>query len=159
MSLKSLMLVVAGIGAGVVYMVACGDDDGPSDAGAADANQCDCPAPPPVESKLTWRTGNNPGIIGDAATEGDHADAACLPGERAIGGRCYLADSVGRRVYLRESGIYSDPGNPEDDQRSFFCKWANVEYPSNPAGGVYPAELRADVLCLKLDAAGADAGP
>jgi hypothetical protein len=34
MNLMSLVLVVAGIAAGVAYMVACGDGDGPTDAGS-----------------------------------------------------------------------------------------------------------------------------
>ena len=124
---RSASLVIAGLSAGVISVVACSDDS----PGHADAATCDCPAAePPLAGRIQRFT--------DTATlpanGDDQVNAACPDGALIIGGGCATTpESTVRNVILQFS-------HQDDTGRVWVCRFHN-----NLAT---PVDIRASVYCL-----------
>jgi hypothetical protein len=124
---SSVALVFAGMLAGIVLVLSCGDDS-PS---KADAATCDCPAAePPIAGRLV-RVSNtqivNPNSNAFAST-------ACPRDGLLISGSCTNDTSSGPDVTLQQSGVYTD------NEQGWDCFFKN-----NSAS---PVTVKATAICL-----------
>ena len=124
---SSLVSLIAGMFAGVLLVLSCGDDS----PGNADAATCDCPAAePPLAGRIMiidqTRT-IDAGSRGLAAT-------ACPQGALRLEGSCTTATiNPNRNVTLEQSGFYGG-----------LTEW-NCEFKNNEAT---PVTIKASVVCL-----------
>ncbi len=111
---KTILTLAAGFAAGLVTVMACGDD-APTTADAQDAASCNCPAAePPLPSRVMIVTqqmtlaGNSPGGV----------VVSCPPDSLLLTGSC---TGVGGAVLadLRSAGIIAASPN------AWGCEWLN----------------------------------
>src|SRR4051812_12630953 len=110
MHTTSIVSVIAGMLAGVVLVLSCGDDS----PGRADAATCDCPAAElPIAGRIMVVDSTR--II--AANSRGSVDAGCPQGALRLSGSCTTADlNPVRDVTLEQSGFYD-----ASDQRGWSC--------------------------------------
>ena len=119
--------LLAGMFAGIVLMLSCGDDS----PDKADAAMCDCPAAePPFSGRITIV--NQTQII--AANNDGGQSAGCPQGAQLLSGSC-TTDNVNpfRDVTLRQSGFYGT-------EQGWNCEFRNNE--------ATPVTVKASVVCL-----------
>lgn len=127
--ISSLVSLVAGMAAGAILMLSCGDDS-PS---KADAATCDCSA---AEPSITGRimVVDQTQII--AANSRGGQGAKCPQGALRLSGSCTTAQvNPGRDVTLEQSGFYQ-----ASDQVTWDCLFKNNE--------ATPVTIKASVTCL-----------
>lgn len=135
---SSFVLLVAGMLAGVAFVVSCGDDaPGRADAAAVDAPavdatpMCDCPAAePPLTDRFVVVT--NTQVI--PANDRGVQSASCPSGSQIMSGSCTTAAiNPVRDVTLQQSGFY-------DVTREWVCFFRNNE--------ATPVTIKASAICL-----------
>lgn len=137
----SIVTLVVGMLAGIVFVFACGDD-GPTPADAqadapnvdAPAATCDCPAAePPLAGRITVVNvlQTIPG------TDRGGQTAVCPEGAIRLSGSCTAGDlATIRNVTLQQSGYYGIG----DEFRAWHCEFRNNE--------ATPVVIKASVTCL-----------
>lgn len=125
---SSFVSLIAGMFAGVVLVLSCGDDS----PGDVDAATCDCPAAePPIAGRI---------MVVDLTTTIDAGSrgstvATCPEGASRLSGSCTTADlNPVRDVTLEQAGFY------RDDVRNWGCHFRNNE--------AIPVTIKASVVCL-----------
>jgi hypothetical protein len=139
---SSILLLVAGAGSGIAFVLSCGDDlsakanadtaiDSPKAPDAAPT--CDCPPfEPPIAGRIVvvnqtlTIAGNRPG----------RQSAVCPVGSQLFSGSCSqdLLNPV-RNITLQESGFFEFP------PREWTCSFHNNESS--------PVAIRVSIICLK----------
>ncbi len=124
---SSVVLLLAGMLAGIVLVLSCGDDS----PGNADAATCDCPtAEPPIAGRLVRVSSTeviNPGT-NNSASEG------CPEGGLLISGMCtHETASSGPDLTLQQSGV-------DDNLQHWNCWFKN-----NSAS---PVTIKVTAICL-----------
>lgn len=131
----SIFPIVAGMVAGVIFVVSCSDDS----PGTADAATCDCPAAePPLAGRI---------VIVEATRTLDPSQvgslqAACPTGAQLLSGSCTQATTGPQLVpdiRLIESGFYPHP-NPAN-QNIWSCTFQNHVIDTR--------DFRVQAICLK----------
>jgi len=98
---SSVILLLAGMLAGIVLVLSCGDDS----PGKADAATCDCPAAElPIAGRL--KRFSNTRIVGPNSVSAE--GAACPQGGLLVSGSCTNETSSGPDLTLQQSGFYAD---------------------------------------------------
>lgn len=135
---KSILALMSGASAGIVFVIACGDNfriqaDAALDSPATDAAPtCDCPI---VEPPLAGRFVVVSQLQVVPANNNSGQGARCPPGARAIAGSCTTdTPSPVRNMTLWHSGAYDTPPTTWD------CEFKNHE--------ATPVTIRVSVLCL-----------
>jgi len=125
----SVVLLVAGMLAGTILVLSCGDDS----PGSADAAMCDCPATePPIAGRIM--VVDQTRVIGPNSRGGQGAE--CPAGALRLAGSCTTATgNPDRDVTLEQAGFYN-----ATDQRSWNCFFKNNEATDVP--------IKASVVCL-----------
>lgn len=124
---RPIALVVAGVVAGIAFVVACGDDS----PGHADGGQCNCPAAePPLEGRIQRVTGTATMPANDRAA----LTAPCPDGALILGGGCGTSPDSGVDDVVLQFSHQSDTG------RAWVCKFRN-----NMAT---PVDVRVSAYCL-----------
>jgi len=125
----SLVSLVAGMFAGIILVLSCGDDS----PGNADAATCDCPAAElPIAGRIM--VVDQTQII--AANSRGGQGAECPQGALRLSGSCTTANgNPVRDVTLAQSGFYL-----ASDQRGWSCDFKNNE--------AAPVTIKASVTCL-----------
>lgn len=126
-SSSKLVTLTAGIFAGIVLVLACGDDS-PSNV---DAASCDCPpAEPPLMGRV-MTVSQTQEIAGNAR---GGQGAACPDGAELLTGSCTTATvNPLRDVTLEQSGFYGD-------ENGWSCWFKNNE--------TTPVTIKVSVRCL-----------
>ena len=136
----SIAIFIAGIIAGIIFVVSCGDDSRAKADAAVDAPKLDAPATcdcPPAELPLAGRI-----VVVDSTTtipgNGTGAsEAVCPAGAQVISGSCTTATlNPFRDVTLQQSGFYVTTG-----LGSWTCFFRNNE--------ATPVTIKVSVICLK----------
>jgi hypothetical protein len=111
---SKLVILIAGMLAGVTFVLSCGDDS-PSHA---DAAMCDCPAAePPIADRIM--VVNNTSVV--AANSRGGESAACPAGAVMLSGSC-TTETINplRDVTLEQSGFYAN-------ENGWHCEFKNNE--------------------------------
>ena len=124
---SSVALLLAGMLAGMVLMLSCGDDS----PGKADAANCDCPAAePPIAGRIkrfsTTRT------IAAGSASGD--SAGCPQGGLLLSGSCTNNAPSAPDLTLEQSGSY------DDTSQGWSCSFKN--------NSAVPVTIKATAICL-----------
>jgi F0F1-type ATP synthase membrane subunit c/vacuolar-type H+-ATPase subunit K len=123
-SMRSILLALAGLAAGIALALAC-DGDG-SAADAADGGACDCPAAePPLEGRIVRVTNSSEIAAQSIGAVGAGCDEGSLDGKDGIliGGSCMLeVPDHASDVNLNYSGISGQPGGGN----TWACKWTST---------------------------------
>lgn len=129
--LRTLSTLVVGLIAGVVLVVACGDDTTPADA--ADAATCDCPAAePPLAGRITAVRSDGTVLANGAGG----AVARCPAGAIALGGACEALVQDVNVVLLSSRFDRTTPSTP-----GYRCDWGSI-------GSTQDRVVTAEVTCL-----------
>lgn len=142
---KILAYVISGAVLGIGLVVACDDEPGvPDAAGQADAQSCDCPAPPEdALGRIRQVEGTD---VLESTFESNGVSAVCPTGSQVIGGGCDLVGGAGgEKVFLQTSGISGGDGG------LYRCTWINPNM-------IGPITIRARAICL-VPPGTPDAGP
>ena len=124
---SSLVLLLAGMLAGIVLVLSCGDNS-PS---KADAAPCDCPAAePPLGGRLV-RVSTTDTV---APNTNDFQSVGCPEGGLLISGSCTDAEPQRSELTLQQSGFHSD------DTQGWVCYFKN--------NGLIPITIKATAICL-----------
>ena len=127
--ISSLVSLVAGVAAGTIMMLSCGDDS----PGKVDAATCDCPA---AEQPIAGRIMVVDQVQTIAANSRGLQSAKCPEDALRLSGSCTTAAINPRRdVLLEQSGFYN-----ASDQVSWNCFFKNNE--------AAPVTIKASVTCL-----------
>lgn len=124
---SKLVILIAGMLAGIVFVLSCGDDS----PGHADAATCDCPAAePPIADRIM--IANNTRVI--AANSRGGEGAACPAGAVMLSGSC-TTETINplRDVTLEQSGFYTN-------ENGWQCLFKNNENT--------PVTIKVSVRCL-----------
>lgn len=126
---SSIVLLMAGMFAGAVLVISCGNDS----PGKADAATCDCPAAElPIAGRIM--VVDQTQIIAANSIGGQGVE--CPPGALRLAGSCTTADlNPLRDVTLEQSGFFQ-----ASDQRGWDCFFKNNE--------ATPVTIKASVVCL-----------
>ncbi len=123
----SITSLLAGVFAGVMLMLSCGDDS----PGVADAAMCDCPAAePPIAGRVTIASQTQVIAAGDNGGQG----VGCPSGAQLLSGSC-TTENVNpiRDVTLQQSGFYGA-------EQGWHCEFRNNE--------ATPVTIKVSVICL-----------
>jgi hypothetical protein len=124
---SSVVLLVAGMLAGIVLVLSCGDDS----PGKADAAACDCPAAElPIAGRI-MRFSNTQTI---AAGSAGFRSAGCPQGGLLLSGSCTNNASSLPDLTLQQSGSY------DDNQQGWECSFKN--------NSAVPVTIKATAICL-----------
>ena len=124
---SSVILLLAGMLAGIVLVLSCSDGS----PGKADAATCDCPAAElPIAGRL-MRV-NRTAAINSGSTGGQ--DAACPQGGLLISGSCTNETFSLPDLTLQQSGFY------RDDAQGWSCSFKN--------NSATPVTVKATAICL-----------
>ena len=129
---SSFALLLAGMLAGVVLVLSCGDDS-PS---KADAAACDCPTAEPLIAGRIKRFSNTQTIAADST---GYRSAGCPQGGLLLSGSCTNNESSGPDLTLQQSGSY------DDNQQGWECSFKN--------NSAVPVTIKATAICLLPGAA------
>jgi hypothetical protein len=126
---SSLVSLVAGMVAGTILTLSCGDDS----PGKVDAATCDCAAAePPIAGRIM--VVDQTQVI--AANSRGGQGAECPQGALRLSGSCTTAQvNPGRDVTLEQSGFYQ-----ASDQVTWNCLFKNNE--------AAPVTIKVSVTCL-----------
>lgn len=127
-SFRSIVILLAGVAAGCVLVVACSDDS-PSDA---DAAVCDCPAAePPLAGRIVRVRDTNTIQPGG----GGAAGPTCPTGAVALGGACQVMNDDDR-IQVQESRFITVGAD-----QGYQCRWTGRDATVANMG-------TAEVVCL-----------
>jgi hypothetical protein len=126
---SSVVSLVAGMVAGTILTLSCGDDS----PGKVDAATCDCSA---AEPRIAGRIMVVDQIQTIAANSRGGQGASCPEGALRLSGSCTTATiNPGRDVTLEQSGFYK-----ASDLEAWGCEFKNNE--------AAPVTIKATVTCL-----------
>lgn len=131
----SILMILAGVVAGVTFVVSCSDDS----PGKADAAVCDCPA---AELPLAGRFVVVETTRTLAGSEVGSLQAECPTGAQLISGSCTQAGTgpaLTPDVRLTESGFYRNPSS------QLITFWSCTFQNSSTAA----RDFRVQAMCLK----------
>ena len=124
---SSVSLLLAGMLAGIVLVLSCGDDS----PGNADAATCDCPAAElPIAGRLMRFS--NTRTIDPGSASGN--SAGCPQGGLLISGSCTNNASSAPDLTLQQSGFYTDTS------QGWSCEFKN--------NSAVPVTIKVTAICL-----------
>jgi hypothetical protein len=129
---SSVTLLLAGMLAGMVLVLSCGDDS----PGKADAAACDCPA---AESPIAGRIKRFSNTQTVAAGSASFQSAGCPQGGLVLSGSCTNNAPSGPDLTLQQAGSY------DDTSQGWNCFFKN--------NSAVPVTIKATAICLMPEAA------